>query len=66
MDELDYRSLRLEVLRTALEFGTQRDVVNPDHLFEKYWEVPGTGTTAVNGRWVPDQELNYSKQCRTR
>ena len=38
MDELDYRSLRLEVLRTALEFGTQRDIVNPDLLFDKYWE----------------------------
>jgi len=44
MDELDYRSLRLEVLRTALEFGTQRDVVNPDLLFDKYWEVVMQGS----------------------
>jgi len=21
--------------------------------FEKYWEIPGTDTTAVNGRWIP-------------
>ena len=44
MDELDYRSLRLEVLRTALEFGTQRDIVNPDLLFDKYWEVVMQGS----------------------
>jgi 4-alpha-glucanotransferase len=26
-----------------------------DHFrgFEKYWKVPGTDTTAMNGRWVP-------------
>jgi 4-alpha-glucanotransferase len=31
------------------------DVIRLDHFrgFEKYWEVPGTDTTAVNGRWIP-------------
>jgi len=31
------------------------DIIRLDHFrgFEKYWEVPGTDTTAVNGRWVP-------------
>lgn len=34
MDTLEKVSLRLEVLRTALEFGTQRDILEPDKLFE--------------------------------
>ncbi len=30
------------------------DIIRLDHFrgFEKYWEVPATETTAVNGRWV--------------
>jgi len=30
------------------------DVIRLDHFrgFEKYWEVPGTDITAMNGRWV--------------
>ncbi|MFP3897842.1 MAG: 4-alpha-glucanotransferase [Dehalococcoidia bacterium] len=30
------------------------DIIRLDHFrgFEKYWEVPGTDTTAMNGRWV--------------
>jgi 4-alpha-glucanotransferase len=38
-------------------FRATRDMVNIirlDHFrgFEKYWEVPSTSTTAMNGRWV--------------
>jgi 4-alpha-glucanotransferase len=37
------------------------DIIRLDHFrgFEKYWEVPGTDTTAMNGRWVsgPGAEL---------
>ncbi len=31
------------------------DIIRLDHFrgFEKYWEVPGTDVTAMNGRWVP-------------
>jgi len=31
------------------------DIVRVDHFrgFESYWEVPGTATTAMNGRWIP-------------
>jgi 4-alpha-glucanotransferase len=31
------------------------DIIRLDHFrgFEKYWEVPATDDTAVNGRWVP-------------
>jgi 4-alpha-glucanotransferase len=30
------------------------DIIRLDHFrgFEKYWEVPGTDVTAMNGRWV--------------
>jgi 4-alpha-glucanotransferase len=37
------------------------DIIRLDHFrgFEKYWEVAGTDTTAINGRWVsgPGAEL---------
>jgi len=35
------------------------DIIRLDHFrgFEKYWEVPGTDTTAMNGRWVPGPGL---------
>jgi 4-alpha-glucanotransferase len=31
------------------------DIIRLDHFrgFEKYWEVPATDATAMNGRWVP-------------
>jgi 4-alpha-glucanotransferase len=31
------------------------DIIRLDHFrgFEKYWEIPATDNTAVNGRWVP-------------
>ena len=31
------------------------DIIRLDHFrgFEKYWEIPGTDTTAINGSWVP-------------
>lgn len=31
------------------------DIIRLDHFrgFEKYWEVPVTDTTAMNGRWIP-------------
>ena len=48
----------IERLRSTLRLY---DFVRIDHFrgFEAYWEVPGTETTAVNGRWVkgPGAEL---------
>jgi 4-alpha-glucanotransferase len=42
------------------------DVVRLDHFrgFEKYWEVPGTDTTAMNGRWVPGPGAELFKSVR--
>ena len=39
-------------IRSAFELF---DLVRIDHFrgFEAFWEVPGTDTTAVNGRWTP-------------
>jgi 4-alpha-glucanotransferase len=40
---------RFRAMRTLV------DIIRLDHFrgFEKYWEVPGRDTTAVNGHWVP-------------
>jgi len=42
------------------------DIIRVDHFrgFEKYWEVPATDTTAINGRWVaaPGAELFQAVQ----
>ncbi len=66
MDELDYRSLRLEVLRTALEFGTQRDIVNPDLLFDKYWEVVMQGSGEIRPKDSrKDDSLMVAKKPRS-
>ena len=37
------------------------DMVRLDHFrgFESYWEVPGTDTTAVNGRWIKGPGENF-------
>lgn len=42
----------IERFRTARRLV---DIIRVDHFrgFEKYWEVPATATTALNGRWVP-------------
>jgi len=39
------------------------DIIRLDHFrgFEKYWEVPGTDTTAINGRWVPGPGAEFFK-----
>jgi len=41
----------IERFRTARNLV---DIIRLDHFrgFEKYWEVPATATTALNGRWV--------------
>lgn len=42
------------------------DIIRLDHFrgFEKYWEVPGTDTTAINGRWVPGPGAAFFKAIR--
>ena len=54
----DWKEMRVEGydwwirrMRAAFELF---DLVRVDHFrgFEAYWEVPGTATTAANGRWV--------------
>ena len=40
----DKIELRLECLRIAIEFGTQRDIMNPAHMAQMYydWVVQGS------------------------
>jgi len=42
------------------------DIIRLDHFrgFEKYWEVPGTDTTAMNGRWVSGPGAEFFKSVR--
>jgi 4-alpha-glucanotransferase len=42
------------------------DIIRLDHFrgFEKYWEVPGTDTIAMNGRWVPGPGVEPFKVVR--
>jgi 4-alpha-glucanotransferase len=42
------------------------DIIRLDHFrgFEKYWEVPGTDTTAMNGRWVSGPGVEFFKCVR--
>ena len=44
-DELSPLAIRLECLRMAVEFGTQRDVLDPVKLADKYhdWVTEGSG-----------------------
>lgn len=37
------------------------DIVRIDHFrgFEKYWEVPASEATAINGRWVPGPNIQF-------
>jgi hypothetical protein len=45
MEQDDLVQVRLECLRYAIEFGTARDVVEPDRLADKYfeWVMQGSG-----------------------
>jgi len=42
--ELSDVDIRLECLRIAVEFGTQRDMQNPENLVERYYQVVTQGS----------------------
>ena len=44
MDKETMLNARLECLRIAVEFGTQRDFTNPDQLAERYWQWVSQGS----------------------
>ena len=48
--ELSDVEIRLECLRIAVEFGTQRDMQNPENLVELYYQV----VTQGSGKSRPD------------
>ena len=45
MEQSEVIQVRLECLRYAIEFGTARDVVEPDRLADRYyeWVTQGSG-----------------------
>jgi len=47
MDELDKIQTRLDCLRLAIEFGSMRDVLNPAHLADNYYEWVMRGSEAT-------------------
>jgi len=53
----------IERIRATLE---QVDILRLDHFrgFEKYWEVPGGETTAINGRWVEGPGADFFEALR--
>lgn len=60
MDDVE---IRLECLRVALEYGTQRDVVNPDSLADRYykWVMQGSGKTRPVGSREDDSPKRANK-----
>ena len=43
-DSLSPVEVRLECLRIAVEFGTQRDMLNPEQLVDKYYQLVTQGS----------------------
>ena len=52
--------VRLECLRIAVEFGTQRDMLNPEQLVDKYYQVVIQGSGA--NRPVDNRKDDRRKQ----
>jgi hypothetical protein len=55
--------IRLECLRLAVEFGTQRDVVNPAHLADSYykWVTQGSESSRPVGSREDDSPKRANK-----
>jgi|TARA_B100000073_G_scaffold339444_2_gene337849 hypothetical protein len=58
--------LRLECLRIAIEFGTQRDIMNPSHMAQMYydWVVQGSGESRPDDS-RKDGGLTPAKKARS-
>lgn len=65
MDDVE---IRLECLRVALEYGTQRDVVNPAKLAESYyeWVVRGSEKTRPADNRKDDSQKSAKKTRNVR
>lgn len=66
-DELSPLAVRLECLRMAVEFGTQRDVNNPVDLAERYhaWVTKeGSGVNRPQDNRI-DDSLKSAKNSRS-
>jgi hypothetical protein len=59
-DSLSPVEVRLECLRIAVEFGTQRDMLNPEQLVDKYYQLVTQGSDA--NRPVDNRKDDRRKQ----
>lgn len=60
---MDNIEIRLECLRLALDFGTQRDVIKPESLADTYyeWVVQGSGLSRPVGSREDDSPTRAKK-----
>tara|TARA_R100000234_G_scaffold56764_2_gene34254 strand:- start:2023 stop:2256 length:234 start_codon:yes stop_codon:yes gene_type:complete len=65
VEEVD---IRMECLRLAVEFGTQRDLKNPQELADKYyeWVKKGSLPTSPSGNRKDDRPIESVNQRSVR
>ena len=63
MDETSPIDIRLECLRLAVEFGSQRDVLKPHLLADTYyeWVTQGSGKTRPKDSRIDDSHTKAIK-----
>jgi hypothetical protein len=68
MDELSPEGIRLECLRLAVEFGSARDLKEPDTLAEKYYQfvMQGSEETRPEDNRIDDSPTKAQKSRRVR
>ena len=65
---MEQHEIRLECLRLAVEFGTQRNLTNPKELANKYyeWVVKGSLPTSPSGNRKDDRPIESVNQRSVR
>lgn len=68
MDELSPEGIRLECLRLAVEFGSARDLKEPDALAEKYyqWVMQGSENSRPGDNRIDDSPKKAQKSRNVR
>ena len=68
MDELSPEGIRLECLRLAVEFGSARDLKEPDALAEKYyqWVMQGSENSRPEDNRIDDSPKKAQKSRNVR
>jgi len=68
MDELSSTDYRLECLRLAVEFGSARDLKEPDELAERYYQfiMQGSEETRPEDNRIDDSHTKAQKSRNVR